>query len=485
MSITSALNNSVTGLNAASKSAEIISSNVANALTEGYGKREVILSARSLGGAGAGVQIDAIQRNVDQLVLHDRRQAEAGFAYADSRASFLSKMTELVGVPVDATSLNGYISRFEVSLIEAGSRPDLAARLEGVSFAASQLVGKINSAADGIQTARQNADLEINALVQNLNSSLAQLERLNADIVSLSGRGRDISALLDRRQTVVDRISSIVPVQTLERDNGRIALLTNGGVLLIDHAAPTVEFSVTPIITPDMSIQSGGLSGLSIDGSAIQTQSTLSPIAGGSLAAAFETRDELAVQAQMDLDAFARDLIERFEEPGLDPTLTVGSASVFTDNGAPLDAMDTVGLANRLGLNALLDLDQGGDATRWRDGLGATGPGDVGNAAQLNSFASALSDSRAPIDTTITATSRSASGLAEELASLFSRREVSAEATSAFAQSQLQSLEELEASGGVNTDEELQRLLLIEQAYAANARVIQVVDDLLELLMGL
>ena len=37
---------------------------------------------------------------------------------------------------------------------------------------------------------------------------------------------------------------------------------------------------------------------------------------------------------------------------------------------------------------------------------------------------------------------------------------------------------------GVDTDRELQRLMLIEQAYAANARVLQTVDDMMNALMG-
>ena len=42
---------------------------------------------------------------------------------------------------------------------------------------------------------------------------------------------------------------------------------------------------------------------------------------------------------------------------------------------------------------------------------------------------------------------------------------------------------EQELLNGVDTDQEMQKLLLIEQSYAANARVIQVVDDMMRRLM--
>ena len=42
-----------------------------------------------------------------------------------------------------------------------------------------------------------------------------------------------------------------------------------------------------------------------------------------------------------------------------------------------------------------------------------------------------------------------------------------------------------ELSQGVDSDEELSQLILIEQAYAANARMLQVVDELMETLLRL
>jgi flagellar hook-associated protein 1 FlgK len=44
-------------------------------------------------------------------------------------------------------------------------------------------------------------------------------------------------------------------------------------------------------------------------------------------------------------------------------------------------------------------------------------------------------------------------------------------------------LQAAELSGGVDTDDELQRLLRIEQAYAANARVMNVAEAMMDELM--
>jgi len=47
MSITSALSNALSGLTVASRGAQVVSSNVANALTDGYGVRELSLTPGS------------------------------------------------------------------------------------------------------------------------------------------------------------------------------------------------------------------------------------------------------------------------------------------------------------------------------------------------------------------------------------------------------------------------------------------------------
>ena len=53
------------------------------------------------------------------------------------------------------------------------------------------------------------------------------------------------------------------------------------------------------------------------------------------------------------------------------------------------------------------------------------------------------------------------------------------------ADNKLYALKELELSAGVDTDAELQELLRIEQHYAANARVITTVDELMQTLLSI
>jgi flagellar hook-associated protein 1 FlgK len=62
MNISSAFNNAASGLAASSRLADTISTNVANAMTPGFGRRSTELSSLTLGGYGSGVRTSATQR---------------------------------------------------------------------------------------------------------------------------------------------------------------------------------------------------------------------------------------------------------------------------------------------------------------------------------------------------------------------------------------------------------------------------------------
>jgi len=322
MSITSALSSALTGLTATSRQAETVASNVANATTPGYARREVSLSALSLGGSGQGVSIKGITRQVDRFLIDDRRVAQAAAGNRDVRAAFLKQMEKVFGDPTDPGSLSARIAAFDTALMEAASRPESEARLATVADTARLLAQTLNTASDAVQAERLRADGRIATTVDDLNTALRQVRELNSQIRSFSGAGRDVSALLDQRQQIVDGIAAIVPIREVEREHGQIALMTTGGAVLLDGRESVFEFTPVHTLVPEMTQASGGLSGLTLNGRPMATTGETSLVLGGSLAGLFAVRDELAVQGQARLDAVARDLVERFiRNPFREPIL--------------------------------------------------------------------------------------------------------------------------------------------------------------------
>lgn len=481
MSISGALSNAVGGLRAAGRGAEVVSSNIANAMTPGYGKRGLALSASGISTYG-GVQVDGITRLVDAGLASDRRLAAAEWGMLQASTDFLVRVETALGTPDEVGSTAAQLAGFENSLITAASRPDASDRLGAVANSAQQLVSALTRASDGIQNARSDADRSIAMQVDDLNLSLEQVKSLNSQITSLQSQGGSAVSLLDQRQQIVDHIASIVPVRHVPRDNGQIALYSIGGAILLDGTAATIGFERVNTVTPYMNVQAGTLSGLTLNGQPLRTGSENGQLRGGTLGAQFAIRDEQGITAQEQLDTVARDLIERFQDPAVDTTLAVGDAGLFTDDGDAFEPSDEVGIAQRMQLNAAVDPNQGGESWRIRDGINAVTPGEAGDASLLITLKDALTTARVPSSGGFAGASFTAAGMLQEVTSNASLSRLKSEQNLSFTAAQLDELTSRQLADGVDTDEEFQRLILIEQAYAANARMIEVVDDLMQIL---
>lgn len=480
MSLSASLSTALTGLAATSKRAETVSSNVANASTPGYGRRVVELAGLVIGGQGAGVTVIDVRRETDRVLIGDRRLADAGLGAASTEAAGLARIEESIGIPDTPGALGDRINALDAALISAASLPESEVRHAGVLDAAKGLAGKLNQISGTIQTVRREADAAIAQDVGLLNDTLQRIEILNRQIVRVEATTGDTNSLQDQRQAAIDSIAAIVPLRQVDRLDGQVSLFTPGGAVLLDGSVREVSYTPTQLISPQMTLASGALSGLQIDGRPVSLGDR-GPISGGRLAANFALRDEQAPAFQAQIDGLARDLVDRFQ--AADATLVPGAPGLFTDAGAPFDPLNESGLAARLSVNPLADPAQGGSLYRLRDGLGALLPGFAGDATGLQALSDALTNVGVPASTAFSGLARSTSGLAADILSGVARARVSAEADEGFVAARHDALRSRELEGGVDTDAEMASLLRVEQAFAANARVIQAVDEMLQILL--
>ncbi|SFR00776.1 flagellar hook-associated protein FlgK [Poseidonocella sedimentorum] len=481
MSISASLQNALTGLTASSKAAQLVSSNMANVMTEGYATREIELSSAAGAGSG-GVRVDGITRSVDPVILADRRGADAELTEASTLSDYMTRLERAFGIPDDADSLNSRINDLETALISASSRPDSEPRLRQLLDSAVNLTDTLNGLSDGIQSMRLEAEKAIESAVGQLNTKLEAVHELNRDITQATVAGRSTAALEDARQVTLDAINELVPIRLMQRDNGAVAVLSAGGQVLVDSTAKSYEFTPVNAIEADMAVSDGSLDRISIDGEEL-TASQMSQLSGGKLSALFTVRDDMMVDAQSKVDAVARDLIDRFQDSAVDTSLLAGDPGLFTDNGALFDAADEVGIAQRISVNDAANPDEGGELWRLRDGMSALTQGNGGNSAILQAGAMVLTEQRSPSSTGVSDLSRTSSALASDVLSYFGVARQNVEADLSYAASKHTELTLLQMEGGVDTDQETQKLLLIEQSYQANARVMAVIDEMMDTIL--
>lgn len=490
MSLSTSLSNALSGLGSTGKLAEITSNNLANALTKGYGRQSVDLGSLVLDGRGSGVAVRGISRTMAPDITAARRQADADAANATAQATSMSRLGRILGEAGDTDSLFTRLETFEAATRQLAENPEAEPRQLAVIEASRDLTGKFNRISAEISSVREGADGLIADQVATVNSNLDRITKLNQQIERLSSGGRDVATLIDQRELLIDEVSAIVPARVHLQDNNVVHLSTAQGLFLVGETPAKIDFTRSPTITAPMvydPLGGGALSGISLHGIDITpTSGHPQSIEGGSLTGHFRTRDQDAVFLQSQMDAFAGNLVQRFEDPLVDPTLSPGNPGLFTDAGSAFDPLTIDGLAGRITINVLADPSQGGDASRLRDGLQSVTAGPTTSDTIPRALLSAITADQDASGIPGLAGNLSSSEMLSGVVEHTGIRRTDAEGLASALAATRQALATSEGEQiGVNSDRELQNLIQIEQAFAANVQVIQaasrMLDEILEI----
>lgn len=476
MSLGNALLNAVTGLAISSRGTELVADNLANSKTPGFARREIHVSSR---GQSGGVKIDGIERVVNTGLLAQQRRADAARNDSGIRLNFSKNMENVIGLPGTAGGLSQTLNEFQVSLVNASRRPDSNLNLENVVQAARTLSDRLRNASEAVQAERKLADSAIAKNVKDLNSYVAHVAYLNRRISGLSIQRKNTVALVDKRQEIIGKINELVPVREVSRNSEKVALFTAGGIALLDGTTPTeIDFNRNEYFSPESKVSNNMLGRLIVNGEEL-SDAQMKFFAGGAMRANFSVRDNLANQVQDELDSFAMMLHDLFADSGTDSTLGDNSLGVFLDGEQKATLNNLTGLSLRLRLNPKIDPETGGDLWRIRDGLNAEREGSAGDSELLVRLSNIFDADQLPSPDKNSKNTSLTGRLAEietRVASIRITLEkdhiVKSNTADAF------SLKVLE--DGVNTDAEIQKLIALGQSYAANARVVQAVDEMLE-----
>jgi len=457
MSLFGSLSVARAGMSATGARAQTASSNIANVSTPGYVRRETVLSQSG----ATGVTVTEVSRSQDRILVQSRRDAQSQSARSEVINSVLSRALSAFGEPGSEGGVFGAFTQLESDLQALRSTPESdAAQLITVD-SLKDLTRALTDASQDLQLERTNADARLATDISQANDLASDIFELNSDIRTADANARDTTALLDQRDQLLDQLAEKLPFDVIYENTGAVQVRTGSGLILVGATVNQIEFTPANKVGPlDTTTDLGGrLSIPTIDGQPIAPGSGAHAVTEGRIAAYLELRDTTLPKQSEALDAYALELASAFDTLG-EPLLL--------DNGAPVDPLNVLGLSQRLTVNPLVDPSRGGVPSRLRDGLAAAIPGAPGNDTLLTQLADTLapfSDKLSIVISDVSTTSLRA----ERIHSGNLAREIT--------------LSEAEAElSAVDLDYELQSLLAIEQAYNANARVIQTISDMLDTL---
>lgn len=514
MDLSSSLSIATSGLHAIDYQLSVVSQNVANQSVSGYVSESATVISRTPGGLRAGVIAGSTVLNVNKALQSSLYNQNAKVAESDALSNSLSAITSIQGSTDTDTSkstgssnsLPDSLGNIQSTLTSLAATPLESSAQTAVISAAKTLTSNIHTLSDAYTAQRQTAQDNIVSTVSTVNSQLTQIGSLSAQIMSLKASGADSADLENQRLEAMNSLSSNLSVTFSESSNGDIVVRTEDGTELPtrpDQMGKPYNSVKLPTSTWPLSATTTTLSAstvystanpdlfISLDG----TGDIKSHLTGGTLGANITLRDTTYPKMQAQLDSFSYTLINRFNKAGV---------SLFTDGSTPTPSSSATGTTPNglVGLSSALSVntDYTADPSKLssvRDT--STTKGDINAITKVlnKTFGTSSADTTGPLaapqvglgpDGSISLGFSGSQGILALATSLTSdQASVASEASNGFTYaSSVQTTLQTAVSGvsGVNVNNEMAKVVALQNAYTANAKVISTVQTMFSALLN-
>ena len=440
MSLDSVLHASASGLDSVTRRIATVSQNVANAGTAGYVRQTNAVTSAAAGGQGMGVRTGVAARSVDERLQADALAASATVVGQQTQSDALASIDAASGTPGSGFDLPSLLGTLRDAFTRLQSDPANAAQQRAVVNKADALARGVNTLGKAVSDARQSAQDAAVSDVAAANSALRDIGTLSDRIIAAKSSGQSTADLEDQRDRSVRTLSDLTGARVLRQANGG-ALAMAGGLELPLRSATGPFALAAATLAPDT--PAAAVPQLSLDGVPVAVQSV-----GGRIGANLALRDGTLPALQGQVDQFAQSLAARFSLQGM---------TLFTGADGAVPAVPTSGFAQGLRVSAAAVA----TPSITRDGTGPAGA--AGSTALINNVLDrVLGSAPGGLVATASALVSQNAGLAADAASKL-----------ATGQAVQASLDKKLADGtGVSIDTETADLIRLQNAYAANAKVI-------------
>ena len=452
----SSLNTALSALRYNRVAMDVASHNIANVATEGYNRRRVdgesmgapVVPARwsTYEGAGSGVRTSSIVRMNDVLLDNRARTEHSSLSYLQLRATALARMESGVGEPGDS-GVSAAMADFRSSWRDLANDPGGNAARGQVLARAESLAGALAAQAANVSAEMTTQRLTLQGSVAEVDTVAKELAATNRAIATAALDGVDVSDLADTRDVLGLKLAELTGGVGLLQPDGTMNVSVAGVSLVSGSTAGTLRIAtgVTAAGGPD-----GSPVTFAIDHGA--TSTTLTADVRGEVGASADLLNTTLPAYAAGLGAVARDLadtVNATHAAGYDLDGTTGTAFFSYDPADPAATLTVAVTARQVAASSLpggvLD---GSNA----DVIGTAGSAEASYQRLVNGFGTEVASAQRLVRTQ----------------SLLTTQVDSAR----------------EQLSGVNLDEETVAMLTAQRAYEAAARVMSVMDSVLDTLIN-
>lgn len=306
---------SLSGMKTAQAQLDLIGRNVANVDTPGYTRKTAQQINQVLAGSSVGVQLGKVTRQVDEGLLKSYLAANSLTSSLSSKNTYLAKTETLLGTPTGNNSISSNVASLQMAFDTFANDVTSPSSRYNLLNNAQTVTARLNSISTEIQKLRGDADVQISGNVDEINSLLDDLHRLNDEIVKYNLMGYDgLADLQDQRDQALRDLSGKIDISYFKRETGELVIQTKGGVTLLDSEPHKLSHSSIAQASPTTDYASGGIGGIYVDGKDITNQ-----IKDGEMKGLIDVRDEILPSLQSQLDELAgslKDTINQMHNQG-------------------------------------------------------------------------------------------------------------------------------------------------------------------------
>lgn len=442
---------------------QVTGNNIANVNTEGFHRQEVIVKARGQG--TYGIEVSQIRRSTDEYLSRRLHAQEGSLGHANARAAGLQSIEAIMGDSGEF-GLSATLDRFYSSWRELSVFPQESSQRGETVNATESLVNVVHRIDAALENAQLDANTELAQSVDEINTLIDDVARLNTEIIENEAYGEEANALRDDRDMAARDLGELMGATSHFDTDGYLTIQLGGGVNLVNRDKVIHLEARNRDEDGDGTVDSPFFEVWTRDGIEFNVDDRLSGKVGGLL----QLRDDDLAEGIDKLDEFAFDLVNAanaVHEANFDLSGT-GGEELF---GA---LTDKAGAAEALTMNENIVADN--DLLAAAD-IATNAPGSGVGAlamATLETANVALSDTQ------------TLSESVNELQSgyLFTLRDaLHAEEGSGR---RLELLDQLrESHSGVSMEEEMMSINRYQRAFQGASKVLTTVDQMLQTIINM
>lgn len=461
-SISGTVYSTLSALNTYSVAIDVTSTNIANAESTGYSRQTAIIKEKVNGnGAGCGVDVSKIERAYNSFLMVQLRNANQELGKSSIELEVLSSI-EQVFSETDGSGLDAAMSSFWNAWQEVVNDPSGPTARSVMLSAAESLADTFNSMDSELSEISTGVEKSIDDTLTKINSLVGQIQEANKNLFNLKVSGQSTNACSDTLDSLVLELASLADIEVSTNNLGQVSVqLKNGGtaVYLVDASTSKNEGGVAWTLDR---LTSNTQEITRVDNTGTQTNETLS-ISSGELGGYLDMRERVAAY-QSKLDKLAGEIIDQvntLHRSGYDLNGANNSVDFFSGTDAGSIAVNTTIAADPRLIAAA-------------SATGGTGDGSVAAAiAKLQSNTTFTNLGNLTFSDYYNAI---VSGIGSEVESAETTNDTNSATQMYYTNACL-------SVSGVSTDEEMAKLVLYQNAYDSAAKIMTVLDEMLQTLI--